>query len=93
MHPSEELSDDFKDEPIFKWQSRLQRARIYLKMQFGHEDIFDNLGEFDVPEHFLLKTKDFLVQVIPAIGHQPQSASRTIADIQGMSFGYVNITG
>jgi hypothetical protein len=92
MHPSEQLSDDFKDEPIFKWQRRLQGARVYLQKQFGHEDIFENLAEFAVPEHFFLKTKDFLNEILPAIGGCPQRASKTIADIQSMSFGYVNIT-
>lgn len=93
MHPSEHLSDDFKDDPIFKWQSRLQSARNYLHQHFGHEDIFDNLAEFNVPEHFLSKTKDFLEEVLPAISHSPKRASKTISDIQSMSFGCVQITG
>ncbi|MFM2007775.1 MAG: hypothetical protein RLZZ09_3430, partial [Pseudomonadota bacterium] len=92
IHPSEQLGEDLKDEPIFKWQSRLQSARVYLQEQFGHDDIFENLAEFDVPEHFLQKTKDFLKEVLPAISHQPQRAKQTIADIQRMSFGYINIT-
>ena len=93
MHPSEQLSDDFKDEPIFKWQSKLQGARIYLKQHFGHEDIFENLAEFGVPEHFPLKTKDFLAEILPYISHSPSRANKTIAAIESMSFGYVNITG
>lgn len=92
LHPSEQLADDLKDEPIFKWQSRLQSARVYLQKHFGHEDIFENLAEFGVPEHFLQKTKDFLTEILPSISHQPQRASKTIADIQRMSFGYINIT-
>jgi hypothetical protein len=92
MHPSEQLPDDLKDEPIFKWQSRLQSARVYLEKQFGHKDIFENLAEFDVPKHFLQKTKEFLSEILPAINHQPQRAEKTISAIQRFSFGYINIT-
>jgi hypothetical protein len=92
MHPSEQLPDDLKDEPIFKWQSRLQSARVYLEKQFGHKDIFENLAEFDVPKHFLQKTKEFLSEILPAINHQPQRAEKTISAIQRFSFGNINIT-
>lgn len=92
IHPSGQLADDLKDEPIFKWQSRLQSARVYLERQFGHKDIFENLAEFDLPEHFLNKTKDFLKEILPAIQHQPKRAERTISAIEKFSFGYVNIT-
>lgn len=87
-HPSEQVSDDFRDEPIFKWQSRLQRARVYLKAQFGHDDIFENLAEFGVPEHFFQKTKDFLSEIIPAINHEPKRTKKTIEAIHKFSFGY-----
>ncbi len=92
IHPSELLAADLKDESIFKWQSRLQSARVYLQKEFGHEDIFENLAEFGVPEHFLMRTKDFLSEILPTIGHEPQKASKTIADVQRMSFGYITIT-
>ncbi len=92
IHPSEQIPDDMKDEPIFKWQSRLQSARVYLEKQFGHKDIFENLAEFGVPEHFLSKTKDFLAEILPAIKYQPKRAEKTISAIQSFSFGYVNIT-
>ncbi|MBY0499479.1 MAG: hypothetical protein K2P74_07740 [Nitrosomonas sp.] len=91
IHPSEQLPDDLKDEPIFKWQSRLQSARVYLEKQFGHKDIFENLAEFNVPEHFLEKTKEFLSEILPAINHQPQRAEKTIRAIQKFSFGFNNI--
>lgn len=90
-HPSEPVSEDLKDEPIFKWQSRLQGARIYLENQFHHDDIFENLAEFCVPEHFLQKTKEFLSEIIPIINHKPQGAKRTIAAIHSLQFGYRNI--
>ena len=92
IHPSEQLPDDLKDEPIFKWQSRLQSTRVYLEKQFGHEDIFENLAEFNVPEHFLEKTKGFIAEILTAIKHQPQRVKKTIAMIQGFSFGFVNVT-
>jgi len=91
VHPSEQLSDDLKDEPIFKWQSRLQSARVYLEKHFGHKDIFENLAEFDVPEHFFGKTKDFLNEILPEIKHQPKWALSTISAIKKFSFGYINI--
>jgi len=90
MHPSEQVQDDMKDEPIFKWQSRLQSARIYLEKQFGHQDIFDNLAEYAVPEHFLETTKNFLNEILPAISHKPQRAEKAIIAIQNFSFGYAN---
>jgi hypothetical protein len=92
VHPSEQLTDDLKDEPIFKWQSRLQGARVYLEKQFGHKDIFENLAEFNVPEHFLEKTKIFIAETLPAIEHEPFRAKKTITALQGFSFGFVNIT-
>lgn len=92
IHPSEQLPDDLKDEPIFKWQSRLQGARVYLKKQFGHEDIFENLAEFDVPGHFLEMTKKFISEILPAIQHEPQRAKKTIDAIKGFSFGFINVT-
>lgn len=92
IHPSEQVPDDFKDGRIFKWQSRLQSTHVYLKKQFGHNDIFENLAEFKVPEHFLEKTKDFLREILPAIQHEPQRIKKTIAAIQDFSFGYVNVT-
>jgi hypothetical protein len=92
IHPSEQVSDDLKDEPIFKWQSRLQGARVYLEKEFGHTDIFENLAEFAVPEHFLTMTKAFLAEILPAIGHQPERVMKTITLIQKFSFGYKNVT-
>jgi hypothetical protein len=92
MHPSEQVPDDMKDEPLFKWQSRLQSARVYLEKQFGHKDIFDNLAEHAVPEHFLEKTKDFLNEILPAINHKPHRAEKTIAAVNNFSFGYRNIS-
>ncbi|PZP83282.1 MAG: hypothetical protein DI582_11220 [Azospirillum brasilense] len=92
IHPSEQLPDDLKDEPIFKWQSRLQSARVYLEKHFGHKDIFENLAEFNVPEHFLESTKAFIVEIMPAIKHEPFRAKKTIAALQGFSFGFANIT-
>lgn len=92
IHPSEQLSDDFKDEPVFKWQSRLQGARVYLEHQYGHNDIFENLAEYSVPEHFMKKTKEFLDEILPEIKHAPQRALKTIDAVKNFSFGYVNIT-
>lgn len=92
IHPSEQLPDDLKDEPIFKWQSRLQGARVYLEKQFGHKDIFENLAEYNVPEHFMEKTKEFITEILPAINHEPQRARKTIDAVKGFSFGFANIT-
>jgi hypothetical protein len=92
MHPSQPLTDDMKDEPIFKWQSRLQGARVYLEKEFGHQDIFDNLAEFDVPEHFFEATKQFIFEILPKINHEPFRAEKSISMIKGYSFGYRNIS-
>lgn len=92
IHPSEQLPDSLKDEPIFKWQNRLQSARVYLQKEFTHADIFENLAEFKVPEHFLLKTKDFLNEIIPIINLAPNRSKRTIEAIQKLTYGYVNIS-
>lgn len=92
MHPSQRLSEEMKDEPMFKWQSRLQGARVYLEKEFGHEDIFDNLAEFDVPEHFFGVTKQFLSEILPKIDHKPYRAKKSISTIKDYSFGYINIS-
>lgn len=92
VHPSEQLPDDLKGEPIFKWQNRLHGARAYLEKQFGHKDIFENLAEYNVPEHFMEKTKQFIAEILPAIDHEPQRARKTIDAVKVFSFGFVNIT-
>lgn len=92
IHPFEQVPDALKDEPAFKWQSRLQGARVYLEKQFGHKDIFENLAEFDIPEHFLEKTKEFMKEILPAIQHEPKRANKTIVALSNYSFGFTNIT-
>jgi hypothetical protein len=92
MHPSQPLSDDMKDELMFKWQSRLNSARVYLRKEFGHQDIFDNLAEFSIPEHFFNGTKQFLSEILPRINHTPSRAKKSIETIQNYSFGSVNIS-
>lgn len=92
IHPTEKVPDEYKDEPIFRWQSRLQSGRVYLKQQFGHDDIFDNLAEFSVPEHFFEQSKIFLNEVLPSINHKPIRGEKVIKTIQNFSFGFANIS-
>lgn len=88
VHPSEKVPDEMKDEPIFKWQSRVQAATIYLEKQFGHADVFDNLAEFDVPKHFFEKSKNFLSEIFPVIQHPSERARKTIEAVQKYSWGF-----
>lgn len=91
IHPKYELSEDFKDEPIYNWQSKLKGAAVYLKKHFKHDIIFDNLAEYSVPEHFLEKTKDFFNDILPVIGYSGERSKKTINAILNYSFGFIAV--
>lgn len=90
IHPSQKVPDEMRDEPIFKWQSRVQSATAYLKKTFGHEDVFDNLAEYWLPKHFFDKTKDFFNEVLPAVNYSSTRIKQTVDIIKRASWGYRN---
>lgn len=91
VHPSEKVPDEMKDEPVFRWQSRVQAATVYLEKHFGHKDVFDNLAEFDVPKHFFEKSKDFLSEILPVIQRPSKRAEKTIEAVQKYSWGFRSV--
>jgi hypothetical protein len=77
FHPSEAVPDDLKDDAVAAWYRKLQRARVYLKKTFGHDDVFENLSEFAVPEHFLDQSKLYLQEVKTLTNLNPVRAKQT----------------
>lgn len=91
IHPSEKVPDDLRDEPIFKWQSRVQRATVYLEKHFGHKDVFDNLGEYHLAKHFYDQTKAFFEEVLPVINFPSKRIEKTVSVLKRASWGYRNL--
>lgn len=90
IQPSEKMDDEFKDVYPFSWQKKVQRASVYLKSVFGHEGIFENLAEFEVPEHFMAVTVRYFEDSEKSLGDLPERAKKTIEMVKGYSFGCIN---
>lgn len=84
------MSDDMKDVYPYQWQRKLQRAEVYLRREFGHADILENLAEFGVPEHFLDMTKTLFHEIETSIDAFPPRAAETVALLREYSFGYIS---
>lgn len=92
VHPKEPMDETMKTEYPYSWYRRLQRARVYLKKHFGHDDIFENLAEYAVPEHFLGATKLFFDALEKEFGELPSRASDVISKLRDYSFGYISLS-
>ncbi|AVO51542.1 hypothetical protein [Ectopseudomonas mendocina] len=90
IQPSIKMDDELKNVYPFNWQTKIQRASVYLKSKFSHEGIFENLAEFEVPEHFMEITKTYLNDLKKAVGDIPERAKKTIEMVDRYSFGYIN---
>ena len=92
IHPSEKVPDELRDEPIFKWQSRVQRATVYLENHFGHADVFDNLAEYHLAKHFFDSTKAFFEEILPVIDFPSKRINKTVSLLKRASWGFRNIS-
>lgn len=90
IHPNEKVPDSLRDEPVFKWQSRVQRATVYLEKQFGHKDVFDNLAEYHLAEHFFDITKKFFEEILPVVDFPSKRIEKTVSLLKRASWGYRN---
>ncbi|WP_194866355.1 hypothetical protein [Alloalcanivorax profundimaris] len=90
IQPSMKMDDELRDVYPFNWQARIQRASVYLKSKFNHDGIFENLAEFEVPEHFMNITKTYLNDLEKTVGDIPERAKKTIEMVSKYSFGYIN---
>lgn len=88
IHPVTQMDESMKDLYPYNWQRRLQRARVYLKKIFGHDEIFDNLAEFDLPRHFMDLSKKAFRELEASLDGIPPRAVRTIGLIDGYQFGF-----
>ena len=91
IQPTESVPDDLKDDAIAAWYRKLQRARVYLQKTFGHDDVFKNLSEFAVPEHFLEQSKLYLQQVQSLTGLKPARGKKSWDEFTKFSFGYASM--
>ena len=89
IKPSEVMGEHESEEYPYNWQNKLHPLQVYLKKQFRYEDIFDNLAEYGMPEHFFAKTQEFFLLVETGLAPMPLRVSKTLDMLKGMSFGYV----
>ncbi|MDI9640196.1 hypothetical protein QM565_31295 [Geitlerinema splendidum] len=92
VHPNTPMDASMKAEYPYNWQRKLQQARVYLEKHFGHTDIFDNLAEFAVPEHFLKISKQFFSELSTAFGDFPERAAKTVLTLHNYEFGFVSLS-
>jgi len=88
IQPSTKMDDTLKDVYPYKWQAKLQGASVYLKKVFSHDEIFKNLREYNMPEHFLEKTKELFQTLENRFTKVPDRAKKTIDMVKGYRFGY-----
>ncbi len=92
VQPSIKMDESMKDVYPYNWQRQLQRASVYLEKVFSKGDIFQNLADYSMPEHFLEKTKELFSAVDNSFGPIPPRASKTVEMLHGYNFGYVHYT-
>lgn len=92
LQPTEEVPDDIKDDAVAAWYRKLQRARVYLQKKFKHDDVFENLSEFAVPEHFFNESKLYLQEVKALAQLDPQRGKQSWEGVMKLSFGYRSLT-
>jgi hypothetical protein len=92
VHPTVIMDESMKLEYPYIWQQKLHLARVYLEKHFGHTDIFDNLAEFAVPEHFLTISKVFFSELSGKFDNFPERAAKTISVLKSYEFGFVNLS-
>ncbi len=92
ISPKDEMNETNKNNYPFTWKRKLQQTSIYLKKTFGSDDIFENLSEHSMPEHFFLKTQMFMKKIENEFSPLPKRAKVTIDMINEYKFGYVNFT-
>jgi hypothetical protein len=93
VHPKIKMDETMKDLYPYDWQRKLQKAAEYLEKSFGKGDIFSNLAEYSLPEHFLEKTKELFLVVEKNFGPLPTRAAKTVKMLKDYRFGYIRFTG
>lgn len=92
VQPSMKMDETMKDVYPYNWQRQLQNATVYLEKLFGKGDIFKNLADYSMPEHFLEKTKELFSAVEKSFGPIPPRAMKTVEMLREYSFGYIRYT-
>lgn len=92
IQPSIQMDKTMKDIYPYNWQRQSQRASVYLEKVFHKGDIFKNLADYSMPEHFLEKTKEVFSAVEKSFGPIPPRASQTVGMLHRYSFGYIHYT-
>ncbi len=92
IHPKTSMGEEMKEMYPFKWQGKLQSTRVYLKNHFGHDDVFDNLAEYDLPIHFLDITKAYFNEIEKVIVPMPPRGKLTIDKLKEYSFSKIYLS-
>ncbi|MEW8092541.1 MAG: hypothetical protein AB2777_17585 [Candidatus Thiodiazotropha endolucinida] len=90
VQPKSDMDETMKDMYPYNWQKKLQQTRVYLERTFGNKDIFKNLAEYEMPIHFMDKTKELFVVMKKEINPLPERSQRTFEMVEEFQFGFVN---
>ena len=88
LQPTEAVPDELKDDAVAAWYRKLQRARVYLEKQFKHNDVFMNLSEFAVPQHFLENSQKYVKEVSVLAGLDPKRGKQCWEGFLNYQFGF-----
>jgi hypothetical protein len=89
IQPKVKMDDELKDLYPFNWQRKLQQTSVYLKKQFGNDDVLENLTVYELPEHFLNKTKELFEKIESEFGDISGRPEKIFSMMKEYSFGYL----
>ncbi|MEW8201041.1 MAG: hypothetical protein AB2697_19830 [Candidatus Thiodiazotropha endolucinida] len=90
VQPKSDMDETMKDMYPYNWQKKLQQTRVYLERIFGNKDIFENLAEYEMPIHFMDKTKELFVVIKNEINPLPERSQRIFEMVEEFRFGFIS---
>ncbi|MEB3309952.1 MAG: hypothetical protein VKJ02_06935 [Snowella sp.] len=88
IQPNQPMDESMQDLYPYKWQSQLQQGAVYLKKFFENDNIFENLAEHGMPEHFWKRTQELFDLIENKFTSLPSRSQRIVKMIKEYSFGY-----
>lgn len=86
--PTAPVDETARDEHQYRCQQKLERASVHLERTFHKGNLFENLSEYAVPQHFMEETKVFFSSAETHLPQLPERARKTIDMVQEYQFGY-----
>jgi hypothetical protein len=88
VQPNQPMDESMQDLYPYKWQCKLQQGSVYLKKIFGKDNIFENLAEYSMPEHFWQRTQELFNLIESKFIPLPSRSKRIVEIIKQYRFGY-----